>query len=366
MKDRQLKLASLSMFIMLLSGCAQRQLVRFHTAALSPPPVGTMLESHRTAPGLVPFATDEAPITTSGNNLLEVDFINVGQGDCTLIMCPNGKRVLVDAGSSSKNFNPNPVRTYLLSKLDTNEPRVDALVITHPDSDHYNLLRTVLKDIDVGHVYMAGAMTEHSKADIDAWLEEFEPQDRTRLRASEYNVSPPKSLGDFGEVQILVLAANVKDTTVDSETNTRSIVLKVSYGTQDFMLTGDATRDTENDIMQRLDHDLLDVEVLKMGHHGSSATSTSEEWAATVKPEIAIASAGKFNTYGHPNRVAVGRLEPYTVGVKAHRFRWSWREKQKAHFQDFPSYEEAIYSTAINGNIAITTDGNNMDMLYEQ
>src|SRR5688572_13548632 len=73
---------------------------------------------------------------------LEIHFVNVGQGDCTLVKMPNGKRMLVDCGSTTKNQSAAPIRSYLLKQLG-NHKRIDAVVVTHPDADHYNFLPEV-------------------------------------------------------------------------------------------------------------------------------------------------------------------------------------------------------------------------------
>lgn len=354
-----------------LCGCAQRKTVRYVDHPMVRPDAAMAAPTREAArpaeeAALLEIDEEDSLAESAPRPMLEVHFIDVGQGDCTLIKCPDGSRILVDAGSSTKNFNADPVRDYLLSHLDPDEPRVDALVITHPDSDHYDLVPYLLEGVLVGHIYTAGYMNEHEQASVDGWLAAFEPARRTRLAANIHNVSPPRSLGEFGDVQVWVLASNVADISVESPVNTRSVVLKVTYGTVDILLTGDATRDTENDIMARLDPGFLDVEVLKLGHHGSNATSTSAEWAAVVRPEIAVASAGHNNTYGHPHRDVVGRIEPYTITADAHPFRWSWREGQVAKFADFDAYTEAVYSTAVNGTIVVTTDGTTIDLTHDE
>jgi len=91
------------------------------------------------------------PLTALGQQL-EIHFINVGQGDSTLIVCPNGHRILVDAGSSAGADVPT-IQTYFQSHLGTNTPRLDTLVITHADRDHYNLLDDLLPGVTVGNIY---------------------------------------------------------------------------------------------------------------------------------------------------------------------------------------------------------------------
>ena len=86
-------------------------------------------------------------LTTSATSLLELHFINVGQGDCTLVKCPNGQAILVDCGSI-KDGDAGQVRDYLLGQLDVDNPRIDLLVVSHPDQDHYNFIPDVLFDVE--------------------------------------------------------------------------------------------------------------------------------------------------------------------------------------------------------------------------
>ena len=93
---------------------------------------------------------------------------------------------------------------------------------------------------------------------------------------------------DCGDADVFILAADIQASR--SPKNARSIVVLISYGDFDVMLMGDATFDTEDAILERYPEDWLDVEVLKIGHHGSSTTSTSLDWAETVQPKLAVAN----------------------------------------------------------------------------
>ena len=101
---------------------------------------------------------------------LEIHFINVNQGDCTLISCPNGNKILVDCGSSGCS-DQTGARDHILGELDPDDPELQALVITHPDKDHYNLLPTVLNGVSVENVVMAGKTSEYGQCKFDKWLE---------------------------------------------------------------------------------------------------------------------------------------------------------------------------------------------------
>jgi competence protein ComEC len=303
--------------------------------------------------------------TVAAAKRMEVHFIDVGQGDCILIVCPNGKRILVDAGSSTEDFDPEPVRDYLLEQLGSNE-RIGALVITHPDDDHCNLLPDILEEVKIEHIYLTDDPDEPGEydEDVENWLREFPPSNRTILTAENYNIPSPKQLDDFGEVKVLVLAANFKAKEGGSTTNPRSIVLKVSFGDIDFLLAGDATKKTENDILKRISHTVMDVECLKIGHHGST-TSTLGKWVEVVRPEVAVATAGWKNLHGHPNREVIKCLQEYTVTTSPHPFRWSWIKDDERKYRTFPKYKEAIYTTSKSGNIVAVTEGKAIDITYD-
>jgi beta-lactamase superfamily II metal-dependent hydrolase len=136
--------------------------------------------------------------------------------------------------------------------------------------------------------------------------------------------------------------------------NTRSIVLLVSFGDFECLLTGDATFPTENAIMARYPADWLDVEVLKLGHHGSRTTSTSQAWADATSPEVCIASAAYSNSYGHPADDVRSRIEKHTDPSEAHKMRWY---EGQGNPRNYNAYDEAAYCTARSGTIVVKVDG---------
>ncbi|MCI0676137.1 MAG: MBL fold metallo-hydrolase [Phycisphaerales bacterium] len=305
---------------------------------------------------------------------LEIHFIKVGQGDCTLVKCPNGKNVLVDCGSL-KEAHPLSTRNYLRDHLD--QMHIDTLVVTHPDADHYNMIPYSLAPFTIGRIVMIGDPSEYdatayvtsasqkSSHGFENWLSHFDPSKVTVVDQDDIDESTAAdhALFDTGEVDIYIVAAEIDDPGNLSPVNTRSIVLMVSFDEFDCLLTGDATFPTEDAIIAKYPADWLDVDVLKLGHHGSRVTSTSPVWANTVKPEVCIASAAYTKMHGHPSHDLRERLEPHTDTVNAHKIRW-WNGKDSSY--NLSDYKEATYSTARSGTIVVKSDGQTFSVLYSE
>ena len=251
------------------------------------------------------------------------------------------------------------VKEYLSTQLGS-EAKIDVLVITHPDKDHYLLLPKALTGIPIAKILLTDKDAEYDKGDVDDWLRSLKGH-KEILGADYFNMpDEPSDFFSSSSVQFYVLAANSEGTF--SKVNAKSIVLMVSFKEFDLLLTGDATTDTEAVILDRYDKDWLDVEVLKIGHHGSETTSTSPNWARTTRPEAATVSCGFKNSFAHPRRAVVQRLEPFTMDLKSgHTFRWGFNPDgpKKVAFEDFEDYRESIYSTASSGDLVLRSDGAN-------
>jgi beta-lactamase superfamily II metal-dependent hydrolase len=334
------------------------------TASPKAKPGGGDSDGRRFGPHVEP-----APATASLDDELEIHFIEVGQGDATLLQLPNGTSILVDGGSL-KDRDPKALKDYLEAELD--DDTIDMLVITHGDADHYNLLPYAVSGITVEHVLYVGAMTDH-KATANVtnasskkyqgfykWLSNRDTDTRTKLTKSDIDAqdSPSNTLFSSGDVDIYIVAADIRDGT---DKNTKSIVLLVSYGDFDCLLTGDATFKTEEAIVDKYDDWWLDVECLKLGHHGSKWTSTSQSWVDVVLPEVAVASASLTKKHGHPSEGIRSRLEEKTQAAAAHKIKW-WSNSSSGTMHS--DYAEAIYSTATNGTIVVTTNGSSFDVDY--
>jgi competence protein ComEC len=293
----------------------------------------------------------------TSNKELDIHFIDVGQGDSTLIKCPNGKNILIDAGSLS-GANPETVREYLLEQLDRREQKIHTLIVTHPDGDHYNLLSSVLNDIPVEQAFWTGAEKDYTNTGFQNWFFKGSVK-RFHLIETDYDSEQhPNTKINCGSASTYILAAGVVPSSIKDKKNASSIVLMIRYGDFEAIFTGDATRDTERKILERYSPAWLDIDLLKIGHHGSNSTSTSVSWVEVLSPELAVASAGDQNGFGHPREEVIKRLEPYTVESELHAIETGSGKKGNYTYTYKDNYKEAIFSTVTSGAIEVKTTGN--------
>lgn len=217
---------------------------------------------------------------------LTVAFLNVGQGDATYIEAPNGNQILIDGGPPS-----GAVLRELGHVMPFWDRSLDVVLATHPDQDHLGGLPSVLSRMRVANV-----VTTENTTDTGAYgafekiISEKHPR-RVLARAGEKII-----LDDGVVLEILFPDRNA----AGWETNTASIVARLSYGDESFIFTGDSPQSVEKYIVGRKPRALHST-VLKLGHHGSR-TSSSKIFLSAVDPEYAVISAGKDNKYGHPHK----------------------------------------------------------------
>lgn len=228
------------------------------------------------------------------NDYLKVVFLDVGQGDSIYIEAPNGKQVLVDGGPDAK------ILSSLSKVMPFADRSIDMIVATHLDSDHIGGFSLLIDNYKIGNIIENGATSESK---VYSNLEE-------KITKNKIN----KIIARRGMHIILDNDKNIyfdilsPDRDVSNmESNDGSIVGKLVYGNNSFMLTGDATLYTENLIEWNEDNNTLHSDVLKLGHHGSKGSS-GVLWLEKVDPDVAIISVGKNNRYGHPNQEVLDRL----------------------------------------------------------
>lgn len=229
--------------------------------------------------------------TIPQDNNLRVYCLDVGQGDSILIT-NNNKTMLIDA---STNEMGSRVVKYL---NDLGIKKIDYLVGTHPHEDHIGGLDNVIKNFDIGTIYMPNvvATTKTYEEVIDA------------ISAKKLKVTSPKTGDKFtvGNVECEVMSIrNDKD-----DYNNCSIVIKMDFNNVSYLFTGDAEESVESS--RKWPH----IDVLKVGHHGSN-TSSSKNFLEQIKPEVALISVGQGNTYGHPTQATLKRLS--NIGAKIYR-----------------------------------------------
>lgn len=226
---------------------------------------------------------------------LKVSFLDVGQGDSILIQGPTGVRVLVDGGPDRS------VLRELGKQLPPWDRHFDLLIETHPDKDHISGLGDVLEQFQVANFMDPGipdvtSVSRHVMEDValEPGIHHFVARRGARLH-----------LGGGAYADVLFPD---RDESTQKITNDGSVVLHVVYGTTSFMLTGDLPS-TYEDYLVGVDgtDGELSSDVLKAGHHGSRY-STDSVWLTAVHPRFVIISAGKDNTYGHPNQETLDRV----------------------------------------------------------
>lgn len=230
------------------------------------------------------------------NDTLKVHFLDVGQGDSILVQFPNGKNMLVDAG---KNDSASTITNYLKNN---GVEKIDYLIGTHPHEDHIGSLDAVIKDFEIGEVWMPKATT-NTKTFRDIL---------TAVKNKGLQINTAKagvSMLEDGNLSVKVLAPCG---TTYEDLNNYSAVIKVKYGDIAFLLTGDAEELSEKEILASGAD--LRAQVLKVGHHGSNS-STSPEFLKSVNPKYAVISVGAGNDYHHPHQVTLNKLQKAGVTV---------------------------------------------------
>ena len=234
----------------------------------------------------VAFVWIQSPTSTtaSHDSYLLVSFLDVGQGDAVFIETPDGVQVLVDGGPDSS------VLRELGEIMGVRDRTIDIIVGTHPDKDHIGGLVDVLARYEVGAIIKTENESDTNVATAYTAATEQEGAEIIYARRGQ-----TFTLGASTTLQVLF--PDTDPTAMES--NTSSIVLQLTYGDIDFLLTGDSPKNIEEYLVLAEGED-LESEVLKVGHHGSR-TSTSELFLDEVAPQYAVISAGRDNRYGHPH-----------------------------------------------------------------
>ncbi|MGI8494671.1 MAG: ComEC/Rec2 family competence protein, partial [Pyrinomonadaceae bacterium] len=288
---------------------------------------------------LIIFHPFSAPIP---DGRLHVDFLDVGQGDSLLVTMPTGETLLVDGGGKPvfntlyvkradeepEPFEPDTqgigetvVSAYL---WDRGYDKVDYILATHADTDHIQGLSDVARNFKVqGAIF---GRTPIQNAEYAALYRILQKRDIPIIKLSRGQII------SFDEAKIEVLNPEQDENPQAESDNNHSLVLRVSYGNRNFLLTGDAEKEAENEMLRS--PDFLRSDVVKVAHHGSKTSSTIN-FINAAQAKIAIISVGKESPFGHPKPEIVER----------------WK-----------SVNAKVLTTGENGTISISTDGRDLQL----
>ena len=266
----------------------------------------------------VTMSPTEEPIETliPSSSTFSIRFIDVGQADAALIEC-DGHYMLIDGGNRNDSD-----KMYTI--LRNNEIKtLDLLVGTHPDEDHIGGLAGALNYANA-IITLCSTKSHDTKvfSDFNKYAEK---------NGGGIQIPNPGDQYNLGSAQVTILAVNS-----GSEPNDSSIVIKIVYGETSFLFTGDAEAEAEQWLLNS-GYD-LSADVLKVGHHGSSS-STSKRFLNAVNPTYGIISTGKDNTYGHPTEETLNHLR--NAGVQ-------------------------IYRTDLQGDIFVSSDGKTVSITTQK
>ena len=241
---------------------------------------------------------------------LEINMIDVGQGDGILISS-GGKNILIDGGSTSKkNVGKYQIIPFLKYK---GVGKLDGAIVTHEDEDHISGLLEIMDDMEKGGVCIKKLIL---------------PDISVKSRGENYNhlEEKAKELGipifyintgeSFNMSDISFLCLNPGKDMVTEGANAYSTVLYMKYGDFTALFTGDMEKEGLDNVKENLRLSRKDVTLLKVAHHGSMYT-TDEEFLELTKPELALISCGEGNKYGHPHKETLERLK--SIGAAIYR-----------------------------------------------
>jgi competence protein ComEC len=262
--------------------------------------------------------------SADNNNELIIMFLDVGQGDSTIIIFPNQKIMLIDGGDRGKS-------DIIISMLkEYNIEKINSIVATHPDTDHIGGLLGVIQKVPIDKIYDSGQ--EHNTQTFENYLDLIES------KGIPFNLARENNEIDGLDSKVDIKILNPPEPLfvgTGNDINDNSIVLKLSYGNFSILMTGDIGEIPEERLVAN-NENIKDIDILKVAHHGSKFSSTIE-FLQSVNPQIAVISTGENNRYGHPDLETLERLE-----------------NQESI--------DRIFRTDIDGTIILITDGNQYAM----
>lgn len=227
-------------------------------------------------------------------NYVKINFVDVGQGDCTYIETKNKKTILIDGGGSENSDYNVGEKILLPYLLDRGKMKIDLIIISHMHEDHVEGLLPVIENMKVGKI-LIGPVKEKAKL-----YEEF--MNIVSKRGISIETVYAGDVITIDDITIDILYPN-KQKKIDDNENNNSLVFKLNYFDMSVLFTGDIEKEVEDKLEKN-----IAANILKVPHHGSN-TSSTEVFIQKVKPQLSIISVGDKNKFGHPNQDVVNRLK---------------------------------------------------------
>lgn len=262
-----------------------------------PPEAPTATISVTTEPTPEPTAKPAPEVSVVQDGELLLTMIDSGQADSFLFE-QNGMVALVDCGT---RFTGEDVAEYLKQKGIT---RIDYVFCTHAHDDHQGGLHHIISNFEIGKIIMPEV--EAGKVTANWYIAVMK-----ELKDGKYTVEHPE-VGDTYELGDAIITIKGPITPTSSDLNNYSTVMTVSFGEMDVLMTGDAEKEVERELLEAGTD--LDAEILKVGHHGSD-TSTTDEFLDAVDPEYALISCKLGNTHDHPIESTMDKLKERGIEV---------------------------------------------------
>lgn len=251
-----------------------------------------------------------------------VHFIDVGQGDCELIMTPD-KNVLIDCGEKEYS---DAVIAYLKAQ---NITRLDYIIVTHPHSDHAGGMSYIINEFETGTVIMP-KIKDSVVPTTSTYKRLLKAISKNNVSVEYAKAGAEYDLGGGSKMDIIAPVGDYDDL------NNYSVVMKFTHGSNSFLFTGDIEKQAESDILDSGAD--IGADVVKVAHHGSS-TSSTKAFIKAVSPRIAVVEVGSPNSYNHPNKDTLKR---------------------------YGKVVDTIYRTDINGSIVFESDGEGFNIITEK
>lgn len=260
------------------------------------------------------------PSIVKGNGNIEISYLDVGQGDSIYIKV-NDFDILIDAGPRSD------VNKLMKQLGEKNIDDFEIVIATHPHEDHIGGMTKVFEKYKVENFYMP--KITHNTKTFENMIKEVSNKG---LKPKVIKEGTTIELGEGAKIDVY---SPIKDSY--DNLNNYSPIMKLTFGNNKFIFTGDAEIEVEKDVLSKY-LDRLKGDVIKFGHHGSS-TSSSTEFIKAISPKYGIISCGVDNSYGHPHKETVRLIKEQNIKA---------------------------YRTDTQGQITLTSDGNNINIKTEK